>query len=185
MQTFLHDTHTLHKLFSTFENKILQWQMKNFKKLHTNNLKSLANVKKPDLKEKEPIFAYILIHRHFSYLHSHVWCSTKVISTYSLSVSNGLNLSSWGTKASSDDQYTKLQLAQKQITHRSRQFAYVYSFGGSARFSLPTTSHAENIFSPLIFPPLSGFFETTGCSLWNHVRGALCPIPALWRLWSW
>lgn len=31
-----------------------------------------VNVRKPDLKEKGPIFAYILIHGWFSYLHSHV-----------------------------------------------------------------------------------------------------------------
>lgn len=34
----------------------------------------------------------------FSYLHSHVWCSTNVISTYSCPGSDGLIFNSWGTK---------------------------------------------------------------------------------------
>lgn len=40
----------------------------------------------------------ILHYDLFSYLHSHVWCSTKVISTYSWSGSDGLIFNSWGKK---------------------------------------------------------------------------------------
>lgn len=127
-----------------------------------------VNVRKPDLKEKGPIFAYILIHGWFSYLHSHVWCSTKVISTYSFSDSDGLIFSSWGTKASSDDQYTKLQLAAATDQHTGVGHLLMFTLV-VLLLSVIQPRHMQKTFFPFNLTCTFWFLQTTSCSLWDHV----------------
>lgn len=111
---------------------------------------SLCCGKIETLKEKGLTFAYTLIYGWFSYLHSHVWCSTKVISTYSLSGSDGLIFSSWGIRPVRIIN-TRNYSVRSNRSHKYSNLWYtvIYSgllFWGSTTSFLQIVAHAENIF---------------------------------------